>query len=402
MTKRRYAFSTGGVIRHVSWPLVRTYFQARELLMDLPCLQQPDADVEALREALQQLPPAQRTDVDQDLQDVYELADDEGTRLLYEEARFRGEDLTEVLTELDGAYDVATWALLHREELFADVLRFRGADTLNARYWRRRRGIPEAHPDTSDSGLSLLSRHITAYFLQREGRGHHCHVELVRRSTGYLFIAYPEDYGQTMLEYDEDKLVRRKYRPATDVLFFFSPDRNTLEVFCQGTKDKARDLQEIFARSILGIELGPDSGAERAYRLNVLKEESFSFVIDPASGIEGIEVKWVTLRDRDGGRQVILQVGGPAGRGVIFAAQKYFATRADDETTRYPLDLMDIDKAKLQAVFRPLGKRRRGRSRTFTLSPNGCLLDHEGADGVIREVLVASGLEHPAPDLVPA
>ncbi|OFV80882.1 MAG: hypothetical protein A2W26_13805 [Acidobacteria bacterium RBG_16_64_8] len=381
---------------------MRAYFEARKLLADLPCLKKDEPDVEALCQALVTLSAAQRTDVDQDLQDIYELADEEGMRLLYEEARFRGEDLTGILTELEGPYDAAMWALLHREELFADILRFRGADTLNSRYWRRRRGIPEAHPDTSRAALSLLSTSITSYLLQKEGRGHHCHVEWVRRSTGFLFIAYPEDYGQTMLEYDEDKLVRRKYRPATDLLFFFSSDRSTLEVFCQGTKDRVRDLQEIFARSILGIELGPDAGAEKAYRLNLLKEESFSFVFDPTSGLEGIEVKWVTLRDRDGGRQMILQVGGPAGRGLIFAAQKYFATRPDDETTRYPLDLMDVYRAKLQAVFRPLGKRRWGRSRTFTLSPNGCLLDHEGPDGVIREALVASGLEHPAPELVSA
>ena len=52
MSKRRYAFSSGGVLRHISWPLVRAYFEARGLLADLPCLQQEEPDVQALREAL--------------------------------------------------------------------------------------------------------------------------------------------------------------------------------------------------------------------------------------------------------------------------------------------------------------------------------------------------------------
>ena len=399
MSKRRYAFSRKGVLHHISWALVREYFGARRPLLDVPCLHQEDADVEALCDALQRLPSAQQTDLDQDLQDVYELADVEGMRLLYEEARFQGEDLTRVLTDLDGAYDVAIWALVNREDLFADILRFRGADTLNARYWRRRRGIPEAEPDTSEAGWKRLSAQLTGYLLQWEGRGQHCHVEWLQRSTGYLYIAYPEDYGQTMLEYEEEKLVRRKYRPATDLLFFYSPDRHMLETFCQGAKDKVRDLQEIFARTILGIDLGADPGAERAYRLDLLKEAGFSFVIDASTGLESIEVKWIHLRDRDGGRQLILQVGGPAGLGVIFAADKYFATSPGPQTDRYPLALMDVDKAKLQAFFRPLGKRRRGRTRTFTLTRNGCLLDQEGMDGVIRKVLVDSGLEQ-VPDLV--
>ena len=52
---------------------------------------------------------------------------------------------------------------------------------------------------------------------------------------------------------------------------------------------------------------------------------------------------------------------------------------------------MDIERAKLQAHFRPVGRRRFGRTKTFTIAGNGCLLDHEGADGIIRRALL--GLE---------
>jgi hypothetical protein len=388
------------VLRHISWPLVREYFSKRPLLDDLACLQQDEADVDALAVALQGLPAAQRTEVDQDLQDLYELSDGDGMQLIWEEAHFRSDDLSEVFTNLDGPYDAAMWTLCSREALFAEVLRFRTADTLNARYWRRRRGILKAKPDTSDAGLKLLSRQLTDYLVQREGRGQHCHIEYLCRSTGHLFIAYPEDYGQTVLEYDDDKLVRRKIRPATDLLFFHAPERGTLEIFCQGARDKVRDLQEIFARAILGIVLGPDPAAEKAYRLNLLKQADFSFVIDPTTGLENIEVKWLHLRDREGGRQLILQVGGPAGRGVVFAAEKYFATNPGDATDRYPLALLDVHKAKLQAAFRPLGNKRRGQTKTFTLTLSGCLLDQEGIDGVIRKAMEDSGLEQPALNLV--
>lgn len=221
-------------------------------------------------------------------------------------------------------------------------------------------------------------------------------MDFLQRSTGYLFSAYPQDFGQTMLEYDEfGNLVRRKYRPAKDLLFFYMPERNTLEVFCQGRKDKVRDLQQLFALAILGIALPPDAAAEHVYQLNLLKEEHFSFAIDPTSGLDGIEVKSVQFRDQDDGRHTTLQVDGPPGKGVLFAAEKYWATVLDEATDRYPLAQMDITKAKLQAVFRPVGKRR-AKTRTFPVTPDGCLLDQEGIDGIIRQVLVASGLEQPA------
>jgi hypothetical protein len=62
---------------------------------------------------------------------------------------------------------------------------------------------------------------------------------------------------------------------------------------------------------------------------------------------------------------------------------------------------MDIDRAKLQAFFRPVGRRRRGRTKTFTVNQYGTVLDQEGSDGAIRRVLLDSGIER-VPDLTPA
>jgi hypothetical protein len=248
--------------------------------------------------------------------------------------------------------------------------------------------------------MERLSRELTAYLLRREGRGRHCHVEWLRRSTGYLVIAYPEDFGETTLEYEEGELVRRKIRPARDLLFFYSPELHMLEIFSKGNKNKIRDLQMIFASVILGITLTPNSEAEIAYVLNLLKDEAFFFVIDPTTSLEGIEVRWVHLRDRNAGKPVTLEVDGPPGRAVIHAAETYWSVRDNETTDRYPFSMMDIDRAKLQAFFRPTDRRRRSRTKTFTLNQFGTVLDQDGTDGIIRNVLVDSGLEKAAPDLI--
>ena len=387
----RYAFSTRGVLRHLHGGLFQEYCLSNGLLLEPDFVVQNDIDVDGAVEAIQSLPHERRTGVEQDLHDVYDLADDQGQHIIYEEAKSRGEDLTGILTELDGAYDVALWLLLNRSDLFNDLLHFHSADTLNRRYWRRRRVEQGHQADTSKATIDRLSRSLTDYLVMEEGRGLHCFVECLERASGVLFVAYPEDFGTTILEYEGDDLVKRKIRPATDLLFFFDSWMGTLDVFCHGPKRKVKDLQQLFGLVVLGVKLPDDDHSATIYDLNRLKDEAFEFPIDPMSRLEGIEVKWVQVRDRDGGRGVTVEVGGPPGRGLLYSAGRYWSVTPGEQTDKYPFHLMDIERAKLQAHFRPVGRRRRGRTKTFTIAGNGCLLDHEGADGIIRRALL--GLE---------
>lgn len=75
------------VLRLITWSVVREYFASRQLLVGLACLQQDKPDYDSLSEAYQTLSPSQKTDADQELQDIYDLSDEEGMLLLLEEAR---------------------------------------------------------------------------------------------------------------------------------------------------------------------------------------------------------------------------------------------------------------------------------------------------------------------------
>jgi hypothetical protein len=398
MGKQRYAFTPKGVLRLVDWVLIRDYFSFRGLLTGLSCLQLDEPDLEALHAAILNLPSPDRVSVEQDLQDLYDLADEDGLTLIYEEALHRGEDLTAVLTEYDTPHNAATWCLINRETFFLDLVKLRSADSLTQRYWRRRKGVPAVEPDTRASAKMRLSRQLSDYLVRSEGRGHRCHVECVERSTGYLFVAYPEDYGETVLEYEGEELIRRKIRPARDLLFFYAPEKGILEVFSQGSRQKIDDLQQIFALVVLGVPLLPDEASQRTYKLDPLLRPDFAFVFDSSSGLAEVVVKWVHLRDTNGWRGLTLEVEGPPGRGILAAAEKFFSVDPGQRTDKYPLQLMEIDRVKFQAHFRPVGLKRRGRSKTFTVSQFGCLLDHEGRDGILRKLLSDSGLE--APDKV--
>jgi len=397
-----YAFSPKGVLHHITWSLVRQYFADRHLLQDLPCLMTDEPDVEALGDAIQSLPHEPKAEVEQDLRDIYDLSDEAGTQLIAQEVAFAGVDFAAAYSNLEGHYDVATWALLNHEDVFAKVMRFHTADKLNGRYWRRRGGVPKVEPDVGQAARKRLSDQVTAYLVKEEGHGHHCQVEYVERSTGHMIVAYPEDFAETILEYEEEKLIRRKIKPARDLLFFYSPDSGVLEVFCKGTKERANDLMVIFAQIVLGIVLSPDPNAGRIYEVDLLKRPDFSFVIDRTRNLESIIIKSMFMTPSDGGKPVSIYPDGPPGLAVKIAASRYMSTDAGDTTDKQPLEMMDVVSARLQATFRPLGRRKRGGSKTFSISKSACPLDHDGRDGEIRRCLAASGIELKQPDLVAA
>ena len=99
---------------------------------------------------------------------------------------------------------------------------------------------------------------------------------------------------------------------------------------------------------MLGANLPDDDRSTTIYDLNRLKDEAFEFPIDPVSGLEGIEVKWVQVRDRDGGRGVTVEVAGTPGRGLLHSAGRYWSVTPGEQTDKYPFYLMDIERAKLQ------------------------------------------------------
>jgi hypothetical protein len=73
---------------------------------------------------------------------------------------------------------------------------------------------------------------------------------------------------------------------------------------------------------------------------------------------------------------------------------RLFSTEKDQQQTdRFPLALAQVQRVELRAYFMR-GPGRRRPTRTFYLSyPNGCNLDHEGRDAILREILISSGIE---------
>jgi hypothetical protein len=380
-------------LRHASNALLARYSHEQQLLADFDIAGLAETDVEPMFAQWEQLPDTARTQIDADFRLVDELADEEGLQTLLDEARFHGEDLEPAFSELDGFHDKLLWALLERRTYVDVASRFRQADHLPGNYWLRHRGVPAVDPRDGAAGREALADAVGAYFRQREARGYACVVEAYRRADRYYYFAYPEDYAHTQPEFDDGQFRRQTHRPAFEVVFAYSAETGTLDTYCRGKRQLARDLREIFGRVVLGIEVGDPDKDERVYELNRLKRRDFEFVYDPSAGIEDVRLTLLRLSLLGGGNRRITVEADPSvdGAAVTTLMEEVLGNG------RIPSALANVTRAGIRVTFHNDGRRGR-RSRTFYLShPNGCTLKHDGVDATLRQMLADSGLEPTLP-----
>ena len=74
-----------------------------------------------------------------------------------------------------------------------------------------------------DEHIDLLAKDIGYCFNKTEGRGRNCKVEPCRKveTEKVYFFAYPEDYGQSGLEWERNSLTTRSRHPAFEIIFVY-------------------------------------------------------------------------------------------------------------------------------------------------------------------------------------
>jgi hypothetical protein len=181
------------------------------------------------------------------------------------------------------------------------------------------------------------------------------------------------------------------------VVFVVNPEESTLDIFYRGSVKTKRDLQTIFARIVLGIELHANPKSEQLYDLNKLKGRDFSFVFERTSGITDVTIHKLRFTVLGGiKRTVTLEADAARTRFAVHdLMDEVFdsANHSKSKESRLPLAAFNVTQAQIRVRFYPLpGKR--AQTRRFHLSyPNACPLKYEGNDLIIREMLRQSGLE---------
>jgi hypothetical protein len=140
-----------------------------------------------------------------------------------------------------------------------------------------------------------------------QGRGENCKVDCYNRNDLDYFFAYPEDYAQASVERVGKEFKRRPHHPAFEIIFVYSQNDGTLDIYLTGDRKPVPDLQAIFADTILKAELGPDKKDERVYDLNPMGARRFQFVYGPESGIADVAVKKLRLTVHGKKERILLE-----------------------------------------------------------------------------------------------
>lgn len=386
-------YSTRDCFRQIPRGLLARYFEARGVLAELDSAAIKEIQVERLFAEWLELPEAQRNAMDAELREIHALSCEKGWCAIRDEAAWHWRETPEAHTAfveqmaaLEGHSERAMVTFLDFPQFWNGATLFNHADSLS--YWRKRKGLGHQPASVHEDGRRALADGISDYFHRTEGRGKNCVVEALRRGELDYFFAYPEDYSQQSIEWVEGKFARRPHNPAFEVVYVYSETDGTLDLNCRGANQAVEPLQAMFATEILKLsELPPDPEDERVYDLNPLRERSFQFVFDPASGIQSVAVKKLRLTSRAvKGDRITLEADAAARHEAIYDLLHEVA-----KSVRLPT--YNVTQVELSAKVVVDPKKPARTVAVRITHPNSCSLKYDDVDLRLRQMLVDSRIE---------
>lgn len=383
-------YSLKSFLRRASNALLKRYLAEQAIAVDVPWDHLGEREIEQVFAKIEGAPEKTRRRIDRDFREIDEMADEGGVKTLVEEARdpHNELDLTEAFGGMDSHLERVLWTFLEHPKVFDVARRFHYADSLGR--WRKRDQLPPAEPAIEEESQQRLGHTISAYYRQKEGRGHACQVDHYRRGDRLYWFTYPEDYAVGRLVYTDDhKLESQTQRPAFEVIFVYSAEEKSLDIYVRGNKKTLLDLQRIFGRAILGVELEDPGETGVVYELSALLARDFPFALEPEDGIQEVRVRRLRLdiMGREG-KRITLQADTRSGPKAVYDL-------LDDVLAgdRIPLDLLNVTQAGLQLVFRSEDG---GRPQTLSFDvsyPNSCSLKYDPKHDIAKVCLKRWGLD---------
>ena len=325
-------------------------------------------EIDTILAGLYKLPTAEQLTIETALQNVFELACENGRRAIHE-AKVEIQKQKPILyfPDLDGAYAMSVWIWLNYPKIFDRAMLLYEVDQLGR--WRKRKDLPRMPPNTTGDALLELAIAISQLLKREEGRGQHCTVEHVRRGDGSeCFLAYPDDFVHTILIHDGAGQLRpRSIRPAFEMVFAYSPEEGVLEINAKVPSRLKTQLEDIFCETILGKAANEGAGSS-VYNLNVLKEGIDRLETDPEDGVSPVVHR--------------LRLAIPECRDAItFEADRAGSPdrvyqMLDDYLNREHLPLAEVDvaSATIGMVLESRANRRPGRMTFDVARPDSCTL----------------------------
>lgn len=394
-------YSTKDFFRQMPNALLARYFHARNRFLDLDFLAMKETNPHELFNAWLALPDVQRNEMDAEFQEIFELSCEKGFLAIIDEAEWRLADdadartaVVDTLAALSNHYERAMVTFLDHNEFWRGATRFYHADTLSS--YRKRKHLPHVPAAVDEASLGELAGLIRNYFHHTEGRGCNCVVEPFRRGDRDYFFAYPEDYSQQSVEWVDGQFDRRPHNPAFEVIYVYSQQEGSLDLYIRGSYKAIEPLQGMFATAILKLsELPPDPKDERVYDLTPLMQRSFDFVYAVGSGIERVAVKKLRLSSKvKRGDRITLEADTTSNPAAVYEL-------LDQIGRSLPLHLYNVTQVELAASVVVDASKPAKKVTIRITHPNSCSLKYDALDLKLRDMLNASGIEPKEPDEAP-
>lgn len=360
------------VFRQTSNALLREYFEKKGSPLDLPWDDLGEKQIQVVYDAFLALQESRRQQFETDFHDVHNVAQSrDGIRILVENAIHLGFDIKNELESSDSRYDKAMLVLLHYPNVWEQGVPVVQAECLSSRGWHRRKDLPKTAPDVSEPARLMLKTGISAFYWQSQGRGQNCEIDHIQRNdTQDYFFVYLSDHADTQIDFDDSGNLKRTHRrSAFEVVFIFDRARGVMDVYANGDKKIYQPLQEIFARSILGVELGPED-ANNPYNVEILKDKNMLFPTDPEDCITQVAVRMLRLVPLgNSGKKITVKLP-PKGN----PEEIYVSLENDLNVSKLPISNIHVERAAITMTFMEHCSKK---TLTFEIGPKSCTLKSE-------------------------
>jgi hypothetical protein len=157
--------------------------------------------------------------MEQDFQDIDELATEGGSKAILDEARWHGEDLAEQFDSLTGFHEHAFWTFVERPKYWQGALAFHHADTVPVSYWRKRKNVPRKPASVDALSIRQLEQNLSNYFHKMQGRGENCKVDCYNRNDlDYFLPTRKTTRRRASVEWVGKEFERRPHHPAFEIV----------------------------------------------------------------------------------------------------------------------------------------------------------------------------------------
>lgn len=281
--------------------LLRRLFDERGAVPDTPWDQPGSHESEPIAGRWNAVPRETRRRVEVVLQDVHELSDDRGQRILVEDLRLRHPDKIDAFRNWGSLSDKALWAYLEVREVFEEAAAFARAEAMRSgQFANRWNSLPKRPIVVTDEIAARLQDAVRSFYREKELRGDQCRVHHFARAGGAdYFYAYLPEWADKRLGFDAaGELTPRELDYAFSNIFIYEADDGALEIIAKGGRKVQLPLRHAFCKAVLGLDVDDADPIRRTYHLDHLLDPDFAFVTDAEDGVAVVRLRRVRLEPR--------------------------------------------------------------------------------------------------------